>query len=139
MFHAFLLNTYWRLKVIFKQLWIQMKTDKWFFMRYLLSAIWRPYFHPAKSDYKTVSVAQSKNLLNWKPASLTNYELLLRVVILCFLGQKSFFFEYCIVRTKKFHKKNLKKIDLSSLRTLNYLLSKFPDLRRLYSGLQLST
>ena len=47
-----------------------MKTEKWFFMRYLLSVIWRLHFHPAKfysfkdekmSDYKTVSVAPSKN------------------------------------------------------------------------------
>ena len=29
------------------------------------------------SDNKTASVEQSKNLLDWKPASLTNYELLL--------------------------------------------------------------
>ena len=44
-----------------------MKTEKWFFMRYLVSAIWRLYFHAAKfenfkdekmSDYKTVSVAK---------------------------------------------------------------------------------
>ena len=66
-------------------------------MRYLLSAIWRLYFHPAKfdnfkdekmSDYKTVSVAQSKKMLDWKPASLINYGLLLRAVLfLCFLGQ----------------------------------------------------
>ena len=50
-----------------------MLTDKWFGMRYLLSAIWRLYFHPAKfdnfkdekkSDKKTVSVAQSKNFLH---------------------------------------------------------------------------
>ena len=50
-----------------------MLTDKWFGMRYLLSAIWRLYFHPAKfdnfkdgkmSDYKSVSVARSKNLLD---------------------------------------------------------------------------
>ena len=27
------------------------------------------------ADYKTVSVAQSKNLQDWKPVSLTNYEL----------------------------------------------------------------
>ena len=67
----------------------QMKTEKCLFMKHLLTAIWRLYFHPAKfdnfkdekmSDYKTVSVAQSKNLLDWKPASLTNYELLLRAV-----------------------------------------------------------
>ena len=60
----------------------QMKTGKCLFMRYLLTAIWRLYFHPAKfdnfkvetmSDYKTVSVARSKNLLDWKPASLINY------------------------------------------------------------------
>jgi hypothetical protein len=40
---------------------------------YLLTAIWRLYFYPAKfdnfkdekmPDYKTVSVAQSKNLLD---------------------------------------------------------------------------
>ena len=66
-----------------------MKTEKYLFMRYLLTTIWRLYFHPAKfdnfkdekmSDYKTFSVAQSKNLLDLKPAGLTNYELLLRVV-----------------------------------------------------------
>ena len=41
-------------------------------MSYLLNAIWRLYFHPAKfdnlkdekmSDYKTVAVAQNKNQL----------------------------------------------------------------------------
>ena len=52
----------------------QMKTEKCLFMRYIsLTAIWRVYFHPAKfdnfkdekmSDYKTVSVAQSKHLLD---------------------------------------------------------------------------
>ena len=61
-----------------------MKTEKYLFMRFLLTAIWRVYFHPAKFDnfkdekisgYKTVSVAQSKNLQDWKPVSLTNYEL----------------------------------------------------------------
>ena len=45
------------------------RTEKWFFMRYLFK---RLYFHPAKfdnfkdekiSDYKIVSVAQSKYLL----------------------------------------------------------------------------
>jgi hypothetical protein len=50
-----------------------METEKWFFMRYLLNAVWRLYFHPAKfenfkdekmSDYKNVSFAQSKNLLD---------------------------------------------------------------------------
>ena len=50
-----------------------MKTEKWFFVRCLLSAIWRLYFHPAKfdnfknekmSDYKTISIAQSKSLLD---------------------------------------------------------------------------
>ena len=50
-----------------------MKTEKCMFMRNLLTATWRLYFHPAKfdnfkdenmSDYKTVSVAQSKNLLD---------------------------------------------------------------------------
>ena len=52
---------------------IQMKAEKCLLMRYLLTAIWRLYFHPAKfdnfkdekmSDNKTVSVAQSKNLLD---------------------------------------------------------------------------
>jgi len=46
-----------------------MKTEKCLF----LTTIWRLYFHPANidnfkdekmSDYKTVSVAQSKNLLD---------------------------------------------------------------------------
>ena len=47
----------------------QMKTEKCLFMRYLLTANWRLYFHPNNfkdekmSDYKTVSVAQSKNVL----------------------------------------------------------------------------
>ena len=27
-----------------------MKTEKWFFIRCLLSAIWRLYFHPAQFD-----------------------------------------------------------------------------------------
>ena len=56
-----------------------MKTEKRLFMRYRLTPIWRLYFHPTKFDSfkdekmsKTVSVAQSKNLLEWKPASLTN-------------------------------------------------------------------
>ena len=84
-----------------------MKRKKWFFKRYyLLSAIWRLYFHPAKvdnfkdekmSDYKSVSVAQSKTLLDKKP------ELLLRAVFL-FFGAKEFFyfiFKYCGVHTKK--------------------------------------
>ena len=66
-----------------------MKTEKCLFMRYLLTAILRLYFHPAKfdsfkyekiSDYKTVSVAQSKNLLDWKLLGLTNYEQLLSAV-----------------------------------------------------------
>jgi hypothetical protein len=41
------------------------------------------------SHYKTVSVAQSKNLLNLKPASLTNYELLPKAVFFMFFGAKS--------------------------------------------------
>ena len=57
------------------QLVTQMKTEKWFFMRYLLSAIWRLYFYPAKFDNfkdekkqteKTVSFPQSKKLLELK-------------------------------------------------------------------------
>ena len=48
---------------------LKQNEKQWFFMRYLESAIWRLFFHPAKfdnfidekmSDYKTVSVAQSK-------------------------------------------------------------------------------
>ena len=58
---------------------IQIKTEKCLLMKYLLTTIWRLYFHPAKvdnfkdekmSDDKIVSVAQSKNFLDWKPASL---------------------------------------------------------------------
>ena len=97
--------------------WPQMKTEKWLVMRYLLTTIWRLYFHPAKfdnfkdekmSDYKTVSVAQSKNLLDWKPASLTNFELFLRAVSV-FFGQKKILLKYFSVRTKKSHKMKLKK------------------------------
>ena len=49
-----------------------MKTEKCLFMRYLLTAIWRLYFHPATfdnfkgekiSDYKTVSVAKAKQII----------------------------------------------------------------------------
>ena len=45
-----------------------MKTEKWLFMKYLLSAIWRLFFYPTKfdkfkdekiSDDQTVSGAQS--------------------------------------------------------------------------------
>ena len=90
---------------------------------YLLTAIWRIYFHPAKfdnfkdekmSDYKTVSITQSKNLLDWKPASLTNYELLLRAGFnYGFLGKTNFnlFFKYCSVLTKSLHKMKFKKTD----------------------------
>ena len=83
-------------------------------MRYL----WL-YFHPAKfddfkdekmSDYKTVSVAQSKNLLGWKYDSLTNYELLLRAVFYVFGAILSLlFFKYCSGRTNKSHKQWWKK------------------------------
>ena len=50
-----------------------MKTEKYLFMRFLLTAIWRVYFHPAKfdnfkddkiSDFKTVLASQRKNLLD---------------------------------------------------------------------------
>ena len=42
-----------------------------------LTAIWRLYFYPAKFDnFKNDKMKQSKNLLDWKPASLTKYELL---------------------------------------------------------------
>ena len=53
------------------------------------------FFHPAKfdnfkdekiSDYKTVSLAQSKNLLEWKLSGLTNYEQLLWAVFFMFLA-----------------------------------------------------
>ena len=90
-----------------------MKTEKCLFMGYLLTAIWRLYFHPAKfdnfkdekmSDYKTVSVAQSKNLLDWKPASLINYELLLRTVLKVFWGN-FFFFNFALQNIKKLHSK----------------------------------
>ena len=56
-----------------------MKTEKCLFMRYLLTAIWRLYFHPAKfdnfkdekkSDYKTVSVPQSKKNAGMKTFGL---------------------------------------------------------------------
>ena len=43
------------------------------------------------SDYKTVSVAQSKNLLEWKLPGLTNYMQLLRAGFYIFLGAKHFF------------------------------------------------
>ena len=39
------------------------------------------------TDYKTVSVAQRKNLLDWKPASLINYEPF-EGSFLCFFWQK---------------------------------------------------
>ena len=56
-----------------------MKTEKYLFMRHLLTTIWRLYFYPAKfdnfkdekiSDYKTVSVAQSKKLAGLKTGGL---------------------------------------------------------------------
>ena len=40
------------------------------------------------SDCKTASAAQSKNLLDRKPAGLTNYELLLRAFFYVFWGKK---------------------------------------------------
>ena len=69
---------------------LQMKTEKCLFIRCLLTAIWRLYFQPAKfdnfkdvkmTDDKTISVAQSKNLLDWKLLGLTNYEQLLWAVV----------------------------------------------------------
>ena len=72
----------------------QMKTEKWF-----LSAIWRLYFHNAKfdnfkdekmSDKKNCLSSTIKNLLDWKPTSLINYELLLRAVSYVFLKYCSF-------------------------------------------------
>ena len=77
------------------------------------------FFHPAKfdnfkdekiSDYKTVSVAQSKNLLDWKLPGLTNYEQLLKAVFFVFWG--SFFFKYCSFHTKKLHNMKFKKIHI---------------------------
>ena len=45
------------------------------------------------SDYNTVSVAQSKTLVDRKSASLTNYEVLMRAgFFLCFLSKK----KYCM-------------------------------------------
>ena len=75
------------------------------------------FFHPAKfdnfkdekiSDYKTVLVAQRKNLLDWKLLVLEDYEQLFRTVFFMFWGQ-FFFFKYCSIRTKKLHKISLKK------------------------------
>ena len=76
------------------------------------SSQWRLFFHPAKfdnfkdkkiTDYKIVSVAQSKNLQDWKLPGLTNYEQLLRTVFFMFLGAKSFL-KHFSVRTKKMPK-----------------------------------
>ena len=69
----------------------QMKTEKWFFMRY----IWRLYFYPSKFD-------------NFKDEKKSNYkivsdELLLRHFFYVF-------FKYCSVRTKKLHKMKLKNV-----------------------------
>ena len=62
------------------------------------------FFDPAKfdnfkdekiSDFKTVSVSQSKNLVDWKLVVYCDYEQLFREVFLCFEGQKKmwiFFF-----------------------------------------------
>ena len=67
-----ILGSLWRNLEDFRDM-SQMKTEKCLFMRYLLTAILRLYFHPAKfdnfkdekmSDYKSVSVAQSKTLLD---------------------------------------------------------------------------
>ena len=69
-----------------KEVHFQMITEKWFFMKYLWSAILGLYFHPAEfenfkdekmPEYKTVSVAQSKNLLDWKPARQFSYVIFL--------------------------------------------------------------
>ena len=58
----------------------------------------RIFFHAAKydnfkdekiSDYKTVSVAQSKNLLDRKLPGLSNYEQLLRAIFFMFSGAKN--------------------------------------------------
>ena len=55
------------------------------------------FFHPAMfdnfkdekiSDFKTVSVSQRKNLLDWKLLVLWDYEQLLRGVFLCLRGAK---------------------------------------------------
>ena len=59
---------------------------------YLHHINFKIFFHPAKfdnfkdekiSDYKSVSVAQSKTLLDLKLGSLTNHELLLRTFFFC--------------------------------------------------------
>ena len=78
------------------------------------SAIRRLFFHPAKfdnvkdekiSDYKTVSVAQSKNLLGQ-----TTYVQLCRTVFFMSLEAKFFFSKkYCSIHTKNLHKTKLKK------------------------------
>ena len=54
------------------------------------------------SDYSTVSVAQSKNLLDRKPASLNNYELLMRAVFVMFYwGKNQIFSKNIVVSTLK--------------------------------------
>ena len=42
------------------------------------------------SNYKSFSVAQSNNLLDWKPASLTNYQLILEQIFYIFCHKKIF-------------------------------------------------
>ena len=58
-----------------------------------------------QSDNTTVSVAQSKDLLDWKLPGLTNHVQLLRAV----LGQIYFLFfkKYFCIHTKKLHKMKL--------------------------------
>ena len=78
----------------------KMNTEKCYFIRY--SIFYLQSFDNCKdkkmSDYKSVSVTQSKNLQDWKPASLINYELLLRTVFYVFLGKTYWFFKkYCNV------------------------------------------
>ena len=72
------------------------------------------FFHPAKfdnfkdekiSDFKTVSVSQRKNLLDWKLVVLWDYEQLLRGVFLCFGGQKEFKKKNILANALKSYKK----------------------------------
>ena len=101
------------------------------------TAIWRLYFHPAKfdnfkddkmSDYTIVSVAQSKNLLDWKPASLTNHELLLWAGFFMLFGA-FFFLKYCSICTKMLHYIKLKENTLKTgivTRKWSFFTSLFP-------------
>ena len=71
-----------------------MKTEKWFFMRNLLSAIWRLYFHPAKFDNfideKMSQLHKAKKLAGLKTCLANQLSATFESSVLCSFGQFSF-------------------------------------------------